>query len=72
MLRRLRFFYVYEKFGSVEMLKVHIMCKNVRNVQSIVLFTIHGAKNNLSNFNVLNHTRKNMNLHKFLQSKDTR
>lgn len=33
------------------MLKVQIMCKNIRNVQNIVLFTIHGAENNLCNFN---------------------
>lgn len=51
MVRGLRFFYVYEKFGSAEMLKVQIMCKNIRNVQNIVLFTIHGAENNLCNFN---------------------
>lgn len=54
------------------MLKVQIMCKNIRNVLNIVLFTIHGAENNLCNFNFFYHIRKNTNLHKFLQSKDTR
>lgn len=66
MLRGLWFFYVYENFGRAEMLKVQIMCKNIRNVQSIVLFTIHGAENNLRNFNLFNHIRKNTNVHKFL------
>lgn len=72
MVRGLRFFYVYENFGSAEMLKVQMMCKNIRNVQSVVLFTIHDAENNLRNFNFFSRIRKNTNLHKFLQSKDRR